>query len=242
MSRETVSNSRIITEAWIEKNKGLLHKLMRKCNIEDSKMREDLMQELYLAILEAERDFDSNKNVKFTTYAYWKMRGRLFRFAKRLADQNCVLSFSDLTIHVEDEEDEDEWIERAIGRAAEQVHNDASSEESAIDNTLMREDLYQAISTLPDEQRALLNFVLQHGVSVRKAAAALNIPHDRARSLYASALCTLRRRLSRPANTPSRPSRTHRRPHVPSTIPISSCFSYQLPLFDLGRFVVLFGR
>jgi RNA polymerase sigma factor (sigma-70 family) len=46
---------------------------------------EDLVQEGYIGLLESQQEFDSNRGVKFLTYAYWNIRKKMQEYIRRYA-------------------------------------------------------------------------------------------------------------------------------------------------------------
>lgn len=73
-----------ITE-WIQANEGLLyyiyHKFVRKGSVFFS--REDVLQETYMAVVIAQKNFDSEKGKKFSTYATTVIKNHLLQLVRK---------------------------------------------------------------------------------------------------------------------------------------------------------------
>lgn len=138
-------------DEWDRFISSILRPFLSFSKIDPMISREDLEQEAWVALIYASRNYDSRKSAKFTTYAYYYVRGRIMRY---------VLEKTRLTGRV-DEEPTD----------VESGYLDTSLE----DGELMR----SIMGAVENEPHA--NFLVEHfvkGKSFRKIAKEFGLSHQ----------------------------------------------------------------
>jgi RNA polymerase sigma-32 factor len=79
-ARKAVAGDRNAIEKLVQSNVKLAAKLARQYRDFDGMIIEDLTSEALIGLIEAIPTFDVNRGTKFTTYAAWRMRMRVFNF------------------------------------------------------------------------------------------------------------------------------------------------------------------
>lgn len=80
--------------ADITEHEPLIRSLLTKFKI-PYQMRDDCMQDCYIALINAEKNFDNNRNIKFITYAYVAIVRQIYKFiSKSKKDRLYIRNFN----------------------------------------------------------------------------------------------------------------------------------------------------
>ena len=73
----------VAREELIVSYRALVFWIAAKIHVSDSQLKQDIIQEGMLALIQAVDKFDPSLGYKFTTYAYHKIHGRIINFLER---------------------------------------------------------------------------------------------------------------------------------------------------------------
>lgn len=142
---------------------------------------DDLIGHGQLGLVEAAHRFDESRDVKFTTFAFWRIRGAILDAISRQewfnqADFDSGVFEQDLI----DSEAEGASVERHAGPAArrERTPADVASESE------MRGKLREALGHLPPESAALVRMVYVEGHTLAEVARRMGIDRSWAVRLH----------------------------------------------------------
>ena len=134
-------------EELILANRAMVYWLAKKLKVPYNTYQ-DLIQEGMVALIKAVDSFDSERNVRFSTYAYYKIRGQMINFLQRVEAKAPVPV-------------DDTVFERAEPSTS--VCGDASRSEWSI-------DLENALMQLPDKEAEIINALIMEGRVAREVA------------------------------------------------------------------------
>ena len=191
--RSDIGQEDINTDARFEEEKGL----WRKCSCGDESARDelilayrpmvywlakklkvpyntypDLIQEGIVALIGAVDAFDITRNNRFSTYAYYKIRGRMINFLQRVEAKAPIAV------------DEDVFIEEDMKMDA--VSNEADRSEWTI-------DLEQALCRLSDREANIIRALVIDGRMAREVADEIKIDISHVYRIRRKALGKLRK-------------------------------------------------
>ncbi len=213
-----------IVQQRIHQCQGMVHSLARKVHASFSSLDlDDLVGYGQVGLLEAVRDFDESKGARFSTYAYYRIRGAIYdglskltwasraeyrrlRFRRLAAD---VLQSEGESPGVRSRESESGWF-RDVTEALAVVHlalggiqgasadpADPAPEPSVA--ACMRElcsRLATAIEDLPHDARMLIRATYFEGLSLQEAGKRLGVSRSWASRLHSRTLRRLARSMS----------------------------------------------
>ena len=103
----------------IEQYSGIIYSLAKRMT-RNKETQEELVQEGYLGLCEAYKNFNSDKKVNLTTYAYYRIRGRMLNYFKK--QKNIQFEeLNDYTNYSLNEDNEIDSIEELIQGCSETV-------------------------------------------------------------------------------------------------------------------------
>lgn len=172
---------------------------------------DDLIGFGQIGLAEAARDFDSNRNVQFTTYAYYRVRGAILDglstmswFSK--ADYNrgrYEMAANDL-LESSTDRDDTAWfgksarilsmsylISRSGGDATALEPETIDSPPDAAEAAELKEVMHRLIDDLPAQEKAILKSVYFCGLSIKAAGEEIGISKPWASRLHGRALDAL---------------------------------------------------
>ena len=132
----------------------------------------DLIQEGMVALIGAVDAFDVTRNNRFTTYAYYKIRGRMINFLQRV-EAKAPLPVDEIVFVEED-------TKSAL------VHNDMEVSEWTI-------DLRQAMDTLSLREADIINALVVEGRAARDVASEVNLDISHVYRIRRKALTKLKK-------------------------------------------------
>jgi RNA polymerase sigma factor for flagellar operon FliA len=140
---------------------------------------EDLMSWGALGLLEAQREFRVERGVAFATYAYYRMRGAMYRGARHATGRSRSKAVVD---------------ERALGEAVHGAVAVAAGGEGdeAHERAHLRWRLQGALTALPERERRMIQACYFSGDSIAEAGVHLGLSRSRSSRLHARALERLR--------------------------------------------------
>ncbi len=132
----------------------------------------DLIQEGMVALIGAVDAFDVTRNNRFSTYAYYKIRGRMINFLQRV-EAKAPLPVDEIVFVEED-------TKSAL------VHNDMEVSEWTI-------DLRQAMDTLSLREADIINALVVEGRAARDVASEVNLDISHVYRIRRKALTKLKK-------------------------------------------------
>ena len=132
----------------------------------------DLIQEGMVALIGAVDAFDVTRNNRFSTYAYYKIRGRMINFLQRV-EAKAPLPVDEIVFVEED-------TKSAL------VHNDMEVSERTI-------DLRQAMDTLSLREADIINALVVEGRAARDVASEVNLDISHVYRIRRKALTKLKK-------------------------------------------------
>lgn len=136
-------------EELILANRAMVYWLAKKLKVPYNTYQ-DLIQEGMLALINAVDSFDTERNVRFSTYAYYKIRGRMINFLQR------VEAKAPLPV-------DDEAFSDAEYDSTSSIYNESDRREWSI-------DLENALSKLSDRESEIISALIMEGRVAREVA------------------------------------------------------------------------
>lgn len=172
-------------------------------------------------LLQAKQRFDASRGVKFSTFAYYRVRGAIldgvraqgfikrgayakvkaYEAAQDIAEEYGEANPSAKTMSTEaraaDIEDvlgkiSAAYVIAALGQSEDEPH---PTPETLVANAESRVVVQDGLATLPDKERHMLEAVYFQGVTIEEAGAQLGLSKSWASRLHAKALAKMRKRL-----------------------------------------------
>ena len=182
----------------------------------------DLLAWGHQGLLEAKQRFDASRGVRFSTFAYYRVRGavldgvRTQGFIKRRAYAklkayeaadavseergDALAGAAPLSLDARAREVEDvlgkisaAYVLSALGQAEEHA---ADTPESLTAGAQDRSAVQRGLATLPEKERLLLEAVYFSGATIEEAGATLGLSKSWASRMHAKALARMRRALT----------------------------------------------
>lgn len=142
-------------------NKSLMHSVVNRYSSEHSRDYEDIISYSQLGMLKAIKNFDTERGVKFSTYAFASMRNEIFSYFRENGKQPKTCSLND---PVFDAADSDISYEDTI-RSDDDIERDLLVKEKNIDNTQLIRNL---LKNLPQKQSKILEMIYLSGNDIIK--------------------------------------------------------------------------
>jgi RNA polymerase sigma-70 factor (ECF subfamily) len=141
----------------------------------DAQAAEDVMQQAYLTLVEGKARFDGDASLKTWLYAVIRNSARRYQRRRWLEARHMV------------QMGDDEFIDTNVDDAA------AAADGEQVPPPALR----QAVESLPDRQRQVLELVIDAELTLKESARVMGISVGSARTHYHRAKQTLRRQLER---------------------------------------------
>jgi RNA polymerase sigma factor for flagellar operon FliA len=173
-------------------------------------------------VLEAKQRFDPQRGVRFSTFAYYRVRGavldgvraqgfikrrayaklKAYQAADALAEHSAESATGSAAPALDDRAREIEdvlgkisaaYVLSALGQSEEREHE---TPETLTSNAQDRGAVQDSLATLPDKERRLLEAVYFEGATIEEAAALLGLSKSWASRVHAKALSRMKKGLS----------------------------------------------
>ena len=164
----------------VPRNDALVYFCLKKY-FPHSRYREDMLQEGFIGLQKAKKEFDPARGFRFSTFAVWKIRGQMATFHRKQQNWIPTISYLDSKLYFEPQADYS--LSPLYGRTS-----DVSSAEYYYLRDLMRVVLDQEQETL-----VLLRFGLFDGISYsnRECSDLLCVSRETVRRNFNSAVYAL---------------------------------------------------
>lgn len=206
------------TSDLIFRSQGLVRSIAWKIHqkLPSSIDLDDLIGFGQIGLAEAARDFDNNRNVQFTTYAYYRVRGAILDglstmswFSK--ADYNrgrYELGANDVLESCPDRDDETWFGKTARILSMSYLMSRSGNEPSAFEPETadspaetaeaaeLKEMMHHFVDELPTQEKAILKAVYFDGLSIKAAGETIGIGKPWASRLHGRALDILFRKMT----------------------------------------------
>jgi RNA polymerase sigma factor for flagellar operon FliA len=204
-------------------HQGLVERVVRRLirELDLSCEPGDLIAWGHQGLLEAKQRFDPARNVRFSTFAYYRVRGavldgvrsqgflkrrayaklKAFEAADALSEQyaesNSQGEPASLAARARDLEDAIGRISAAyvLGALGQSEDRTADTPESLVDAAEERSAVRDGLASLPEKERLLLEAVYFAGATIEQAGAQLGLSKSWASRMHAKALSRMRRSL-----------------------------------------------
>lgn len=164
------SGSEEAREELILANRPMVYWLAKKLKVPFNTYQ-DLIQEGMVALINAVDSFDSERNIRFSTYAYYKIRGRMINFLQRVEAKAPIPV--------------DETALQSDGPDSSMLYNESSRSEWSI-------DLENALSQLSGRETEIINALVMEGRVAREVAEEKNIDISHVYRIRRKALAKLK--------------------------------------------------
>lgn len=168
--RECAAGSEEAREELILANRPMVYWLAKKLKVPYSTYQ-DLIQEGMIALINAVDAFDAGRNIRFSTFAYYKIRGRMINFLQRV-EARAPLPVDEALLL---EESGDSSL----------LYNESSRSEWSI-------DLENALSQLSERESEIINALVMEGRVARDVADEKNIDISHVYRIRRKALAKLK--------------------------------------------------
>lgn len=210
------------TSDLIFRSQGLVRSIAWKIHqrLPSSVDLDDLIGFGQIGLAEAARDFDNNRNVQFTTYAYYRVRGAILDglstmswFSK--ADYNrgrYELAANDVLESCPDRDDATWFGKTARILSMSYLMSRSGGESSALEPEVidspseaaevaeLKEVMHRLIEELPTQEKAILKSVYFDGQSIKAAGEIIGISKPWASRLHGRALDSLFLKMTEPSS------------------------------------------
>ena len=164
------SGSEEAREELILANRPMVYWLAKKLKVPFNTYQ-DLIQEGMVALINAVDSFDSERNIRFSTYAYYKIRGRMINFLQRVEAKAPIPV--------------DETALQSDCPDSSMLYNESSRSEWSI-------DLENALSQLSGRETEIINALVMEGRVAREVAEEKNIDISHVYRIRRKALAKLK--------------------------------------------------
>ena len=168
--RDCAAGNEEAREELILANRPMVYWLAKKLKVPYSTYQ-DLIQEGMLALINAVDSFDVERNIRFSTFAYYKIRGRMINFLQRV-EAKAPLPVDEAVLV-------DEGAESSL------LYNESSRSEWSI-------DLENALSQLSERESDIINALIMEGRVAREVASEKNIDISHVYRIRRKALAKLK--------------------------------------------------
>ena len=168
--RECAAGNEEAREELILANRPMVYWLAKKLKVPYSTYQ-DLIQEGMIALINAVDAFDAGRNIRFSTFAYYKIRGRMINFLQRV-EARAPISMDEALLL---EESGDSSL----------LYNESSRSEWSI-------DLENALSQLSERESEIINALVMEGRVARDVADEKNIDISHVYRIRRKALAKLK--------------------------------------------------
>ena len=168
--RECAAGNEEAREELILANRPMVYWLAKKLKVPYSTYQ-DLIQEGMLALINAVDSFDVERNIRFSTFAYYKIRGRMINFLQRV-EAKAPLPVDEAVLV-------DEGAESSL------LYNESSRSEWSI-------DLENALSQLSERESDIINALIMEERDAREVASEKNIDISHVYRIRRKALAKLK--------------------------------------------------
>lgn len=168
--RECAAGNEEAREELILANRPMVYWLAKKLKVPYSTYQ-DLIQEGMIALINAVDAFDAGRNIRFSTFAYYKIRGRMINFLQRV-EARAPISVDEALL-----------LEESIDSSL--LYNESSRSEWSI-------DLENALSQLSERESEIINALIMEGRVARDVADEKNIDISHVYRIRRKALAKLK--------------------------------------------------
>ena len=168
--RDCAAGNEEAREELILANRPMVYWLAKKLKVPYSTYQ-DLIQEGMLALINAVDSFDVERNIRFSTFAYYKFRCRIINFLQRV-EAKAPLPVDEAVLV-------DEGAESSL------LYNESSRSEWSI-------DLENALSQLSERESDIINALIMEGRVAREVASEKNIDISHVYRIRRKALAKLK--------------------------------------------------
>ena len=168
--KDCAAGSEEAREELILANRPMVYWLAKKLKVPFNTYQ-DLIQEGMLALINSVDSFDSERNIRFSTYAYYKIRGRMINYLQRVEAKAPIPV------------DESAIAEDVSDSSA--LYSESSRSEWSI-------DLESALSQLSDRETEIINALVMEGRVAREVAEEKNIDISHVYRIRRKALAKLK--------------------------------------------------
>ncbi|MEG1603123.1 MAG: sigma-70 family RNA polymerase sigma factor [Cloacibacillus sp.] len=168
--RACAAGSEEAREELILANRPMVYWLAKKLKVPFNTYQ-DLIQEGMLALINAVDAFDCDRNIRFSTYAYYKIRGRMINFLQRVEAKAPIPV--------------DESLIQEDASSSSMLYSESSRSEWSI-------DLESALSQLSDRETEIINALIMEGRVAREVAEEKNLDISHVYRIRRKALAKLK--------------------------------------------------
>ncbi len=168
--RVCAAGSEVASEELFLAIRPIVYWLAKKLKVPYSTYQ-DLIQEGMLALINAVDSFDVERNIRFSTFAYYKIRGRMINFLQRVEAKAPIPV------------DEAVFIDESTDNSL--LYNESSRSEWSI-------DLENALSQLSERESEIINALVMEGRVAREVADEKNIDISHVYRIRRKALAKLK--------------------------------------------------
>ncbi|MDO5116530.1 MAG: sigma-70 family RNA polymerase sigma factor [Synergistaceae bacterium] len=168
--QECAAGSEEAREKLILANRPMVYWLAKKLKVPYNTYQ-DLIQEGMLALINAVDSFDIERNIRFSTYAYYKIHGRMVNYLQRIEAKAPIPV-------------EEEYLNRGDSERS-ALYDESSRSEWSI-------DLENALSQLSERESDIINALVMEGRVAREFAAEKNMDVSHVYRIRRKAIARLR--------------------------------------------------
>jgi RNA polymerase sporulation-specific sigma factor len=176
--QESLKGDKIYQEILLKRLNPLIFKNIYKYYSPSNPLTEDLLQEGYIIILQALKNYDMNKNVHFLQY----VKISLYYFYKNYFKQGI----NNRTLSLEQ-----------LNKIGKELKSDSMEQLSTIIIKEEKEALYKCMDELSEKERIILNLFYCRKFSIKEISDKLNLKYRAVINIKSNAVKKLRKKMTK---------------------------------------------
>lgn len=149
--------------------------------------KDDLIQEGFIALIEAKKNFSAEKNTKFSTYAYQCIDWRLHKYYRKSCNKKYVV-FNEEAEGIESQNNQEDKPERKPGKFIPEKEIPCYEDEIQQKTNIQREFIESAIDKLQDDERLIIRTRFYEEKTLEEIGECLGISKEGVRKKEVKAL------------------------------------------------------
>lgn len=149
--------------------------------------KDDLIQEGFIALIDAKKNFSAEKNTKFSTYAYKRIDWRLRKYYRKSCNKKSVV-FNEEAEGIESQNNQEDKPKRKLGKFIPEEEIPCYEDETQQKTNIQRESIEFAIDKLQEDERLIIRARFYEEKTLEEIGECLGISKEGVRKKEVKAL------------------------------------------------------